>query len=437
MSTLWNLVFDTNNSLPLLVRGTETGQFNYNTDGKIYGKLNKGKPYDPINVVQDFPWTKSPKSSRDDVPRVQLIEKRLLTNSTMTNFFYSIMAAADITESVTQRVGAGLPVQVGNSQFNIFQSASGLPGAGSLSSLLKSGASGLSNLTKNSSITNQVKDFTNGVKNDFQSAAGVGSFDQSVLSPYEGLYITENTGFQYILPYLDDQFHDVTTSYGGGDSFLANMSNTVADAVDVGAAIAAVDKPGVYIEGSRQFNMKDDGRTINIKFPLLNTGEFSDITRNWQLIYGLVYQNKPGRVNRSLIDVPVIYELFIEGLAYMPYAYIKKMSVNFLGSRRRMKIDVPTFNIPQSRESRNEIPSKTAVTLTVPDAYMVDIQLEGMNDETRNFLFRSLGNTIITSKETNIEIAANTGIDGSISDTPPLPVSNARTNKIPRSIKRI
>lgn len=423
MSNLWTLRFDTNKSLPLLVRGNANGDFNYNTDGKIYGKLTKGKPQDPINVIQDFPWTKSPKSSRDDVPRAQLIEKRLLTNSTLTNFFYSILAGADVASSVAQRIEDGVPIQIGGANFNLFQSTSGIPGAGTLFTTLQNGAGKLDNTLQ--TAKEAAKEFLS-----------VNSFDQSVLEPYEGLYITEDTGFKYILPYFDDKYNDVSVDMGGGSSILGNMSNAVAGKIDEFAAFAAVDKPGVYIEGSKQFNMKDQGRTINIKFPLLNTGEYSDIARNWQLIYGLIYQNRPGRINRSLIDVPVIYELFIEGLSYMPYAYMSKMSVDFLGSRRRMKIKVPTFIIPESRESSSSIPSKSEVVMTIPDAYMVDIQLTGLNDETRNFLFRSLGNTIINSTETTNEFTLNPNASITTGEIP-ITTPNSRSNVTPRSIARI
>ena len=424
MSNLWTLRFDTNKSLPLLVRGNANGDFNYNTDGKIYGKLTKGKPQDPINVIQDFPWTKSPKSSRDDVPKAQLIEKRLLTNSTLTNFFYSILAGADVASSVAQRIEDGVPIQIGGANFNLFQSTSGIPGAGTLFTALQNGANG--------KLDNALQ-FTKEVAKEVLS---VNSFDQSVLEPYEGLYITEDTGFQYILPYFDDKYNDVSVDMGGGSSILNNISNSLGDVVDKFASVAAIDKPGVYIEGSKQFNMKDQGRTINIKFPLLNTGEYSDIARNWQLIYGLIYQNRPGRINRSLIDVPVIYELFIEGLSYMPYAYMSKMSVDFLGSRRRMKIKVPTFTIPESRESSSSIPSKSEVVMTIPDAYMVDIQLTGLNDETRNFLFRSLGNTIINSTETTNEFTLNPNTSITTGEIP-ITTPNSRSNVTPRSIARI
>jgi hypothetical protein len=84
---------------------------------------------------------------------------------------------------------------------------------------------------------------------------------------------------------------------------------------------------------------------FDINFPLLNTGTYEDIKRNWQLIFGLIYQNKPGRINRNLLELPVIYEFYIEGMAYMPYSYISQIQVDFIGNRRTMDIDIPSFNV--------------------------------------------------------------------------------------------
>lgn len=128
--------------------------------------------------------------------------------------------------------------------------------------------------------------------------------------------------------------------------------------------------------------MQDLGRAINFRFPLLNTMDPQDVSRNWQLIYGLIYQNRPGRVSKSIIDQPVIYEVSIPGVAYMPYAFIQRFSVRFLGSRRLMSIDVPIYD-----ENDNQL---TNITTTVPDAYEVEITVQGLNDETRNMLYANI-----------------------------------------------
>jgi len=120
MPDLYSFTFDENKILPILTRGTANtvDPFSYTGDGRIYGKINNIST-DPIDVISDFPWTKSPKSSRQDIPAAYIKEKRLLTNSTLANFFYGILAGADVIETGADRVKSG-NVQVGSEQLNVY-----------------------------------------------------------------------------------------------------------------------------------------------------------------------------------------------------------------------------------------------------------------------------------------------------------------------------
>lgn len=63
MPDLYSFTFDENKILPILTRGEANtiDPFSYTGDGRIYSKINN-QSTDPIDVVSDFPWTKSPKS---------------------------------------------------------------------------------------------------------------------------------------------------------------------------------------------------------------------------------------------------------------------------------------------------------------------------------------------------------------------------------------
>ena len=80
----------------------------------------------------------------------------------------------------------------------------------------------------------------------------------------------------------------------------------------------------------------------------------------------------------------------------MPYSYISQISVDFIGNRRTMNIDIPTFNDTSENESLNE---RTNISSIIPDAYQVTITFVGLNKETKNFLIRSLGDPIIKVRE--------------------------------------
>ena len=80
----------------------------------------------------------------------------------------------------------------------------------------------------------------------------------------------------------------------------------------------------------------------------------------------------------------------------MPYSYITQIGIDFIGNRRTMGIDIPSFNSTSENESLTE---RTTINSVIPDAYNVSIRFSGLNKETRNFLIRSLGDPIIKVRE--------------------------------------
>jgi hypothetical protein len=402
MSNLWQLRFGGTAAVPILTRGDSVITDN-TTDMKdllnfgIYGDQTN-QVQDPINVVDDFAWTVSPKSSRYDVPKVQMIEHRLIFNSTITNLVYSTTAAADAVGSLGNTFAG---------QIDRFFPSANTPGAEASSDEEDEKKSPLSKLG-------------DGYERVLNSAF-LRTFESKALKPYNALYATEQTGFNYFFPYLDDSYRQLTNTFGEGgeDNMITPYIDRITSMLGGAASVAGLLKPGVYIEKSKQFTMGAAGRTISFSFPLLNTNTFDDVLQNWQLIFGIVYQNRPGRVSKSIIDVPVIYELHIPGIAYMPYAYIKNLEVKFLGNRRVMEIDVPIMNEGEGNTSRVS-PIKTII----PDAYEISIQVEGLNDETRNFMYASVN-------KDNLTINPDPGPDIIIEgDTP---VTNRNNKRLSRS----
>ena len=372
MSNLWNLQFGGTAALPILTRG-ESRLTDSTTDIKdltnlgIYGDQST-QVKDPINVANDFPWTNSPKSARQDVPKLQMIEQRIVLNSTVTNMVYSTLAAAD-NISALGNTATGLVDRFFPANDETVADPETVDGA----------------ITTAEEKSNKSK-----LREAFEAAMAGGffkTFDSEVLRPYDGLYATEYTGFNYYFPYLEDAYREVTNQFGEGEgNILSPIANLAADAASLTNVLNIV-KPGTYIEKSKQFTMGDSGRTLSFTIPLLNTGSFDDVRRNWQLIFGLVYQNRPGRVSKSIIDQPVIYEIHLPGVAYMPYAYISSLSVKFLGNRREMEFDVPIMGEGVGGGTSNNIGN---IRTVIPDAYELSLTVTGLNEETRNFIYASV-----------------------------------------------
>ena len=379
---LWNLKFTGNEFLPTLRPG---GDFK-SGDSSNLNKLLQTKVYGtdspvakPIDVNNDFPWTVNPKSSRRDVPVIQLTEHRILYNSIVSNLVYSVEAAADSGYAIANLAGDAL-AGAGDAIGGLFQT-------GEQSAEDTGSAEAEDQQTQEGLLAKAKRELSTGY-DKLAQAGGYRRLPQA-LKPYQGLYATEPTGFNYYFPYLTDAAYEVNTSFGEGEgNVLKPITDLAAGAAAGLAGIANLLKPGTYIEKSQQFTMGQTGRTLNFKIPLLNTLDDKDISTNWQLIFGLIYQNRPGRVSKSIIDQPVLYEVNLPGVAHMPYAYISRLAVNFLGARRLMNLEVPV-----SDEEGNDIGT---ITTTVPDAYELDITVTGLNEETRNMLYANITKSKLT-----------------------------------------
>lgn len=380
---IWRLYKGVNQTLPILQRmGAGTQSINTDIAGtllptRVYSKI---EAVDIIDVVNQFNWTRSPITSRGNTPFIQLIEKRLVMNSNVSNIANSVFASLGSGEVLTNTLGS-IASYLGNSNVGkqIINTITGLTPQ-QFGEAVTQGAAGSAPVRTAQAIGDNVNNF---LREHFQT------FDNSVLKPYELLYATEPTGFTYKIPYLDNQYNTGSLTFGEGEGNI--ISGIAGIASDVASGIAGITgglKPGTYIERAKQYSMGDRGRTITVRFPLLNTGKYQDILDNWQLIFGLIYQNRPGRVTRAIIDMPVIYEVLIPGVAYMPYAYINSLSVSFLGNRRTIDIEVPIFN--------NDSTAPTVLTTTVPDAYQIEFSIEGMNEETRNLLYANVVSRPVT-----------------------------------------
>ena len=88
-----------------------------------------------------------------------------------------------------------------------------------------------------------------------------------------------------------------------------------------------------------------------------------------------------------------MYEAHIKGMLYMPYSYITGISVDFLGNRRTMNVDMPVIGSSDGGAGETR-----KINTVIPDAFNVSITLQGLNDETRNFLYESISPGTVTSR---------------------------------------
>ena len=407
---LWTLVKLQGQALPIITRDvsiikpttpgqgisltTNLPQLTQNVLNSVISKQYDKVTNDYIDVVNDFQWTISPKTSREDVPVVYLTEKRLIANSNISNIANSVFA--------TVEAGTALGKNIANTVKNPLNTAANT----TVGQKIVADGTKVANVVESavekvlqSDVYQQIAKSASVVDEFINKNFDRPSKFNSSLAPYDQLYATENTGFNYKLPYFTDDFLSTTVTFSQGQSqgLLGGIANLAMGATQGLSDIVGTLQPGVYIEKSKVFSMGDTGKSITVNFPLLNTKSLEDIPKNWQLIFGLIYQNKPGRYTRSVIDVPVIYELLIPGMSYMPYCYVSQLAVSFVGSRRIMSLPIPSDK-------------GGTINAIIPDAYNVSITFTGMNEETRNFMYASIHDTVTVGSIPNITVTTPGGL---------------------------
>jgi len=323
-----------------------------------------------VNVVRDFYWTYSPvgDASRAEVPKVILTERRLKTNSLIAQLEYTLGAAVNGTAAVTSNFNSGscitkLLTNIGGSAGQSVAKAAGK--------------------VLGSAVQSTLTDSNTTTQSPF-------------LAPYRNLYITEPTGWVYTLPYFDNNQSTSQNAFSDSGAGIAGIGKLAETGVDLlrefAAGASQLGSPTQYtfIEKTKFYDYPDDGEDIEVEFPLINTGAatYDDVVRNWQFLYLLVYQNRPGKTGFNTVDQPVIYEVNVPGTKFFPYCYISSLNVEFVGSRRELAISIPSVNsvVGTSGTSIQNNSSTKSINAIIPDAYRVRITLKSMTANTRNFM---------------------------------------------------
>jgi hypothetical protein len=298
-----------------------------------------------IDVVNDFAWTSSPlKNSKLTIPNLYATELRQTQNSLVASALYYINAItkSDITSNASEALDY-LVAKVTGSE------------SGNVSSALSKFKSKIDGFIKK----------------------GV---DKSILSEYLtsylGIYLTEKTGFKYSFPFFEGSPHNITNSWQSSiqtKPTFGSMIDKTMDWVDTQAATINIMAPGSYIEKPKYFHYPNEGESVTITFPLLNTikkNSFVPYQQNYELLWILAYQNKPYRTSFSRILPPKIYTVTVPGMKFLPYAYISNMDVQFLGTRRQLPVTTP----------------KGEIITSVPEAYNVTLTFTSLIADVGNLM---------------------------------------------------
>lgn len=352
------------------------GDFNVPPTGNTNPKKMPIGKFEDIDVVMDFPWTYSPKTSRDEVPAMILKEERILQNPIFNTMAYNMFTATDMLPAMqraAEEKDSSKPSQswLGNSM-RFMENALGQETVAAIEQFSTS---------VKEMVMSQVMDDT-----DPESLGSFGTEDyRRHLEPYQRLYSTFPTGFRYHLPYFTDEFKTNAPSFtdsASGQSQLP-LQEFIAKGASLAGSIANslnAAKAGTYIETPKYPSFPSTAKQYTVSFPLLNTVSYEDTYKNWQFLFLLLYQNLPNRVNRSVILPPKIYEATIPGVWYSRYSYISNISVKMVGTRRNLEF----------KQTSALGAGMNSISTIVPDAYQVNITIQELIPESQNYMFESV-----------------------------------------------
>lgn len=338
-----------------------------------------------VNIVSDFYWTNHGTNARMNVPKIRLVEKKLLVSAYVSNMLLAIKNASE-----TAKEGVGKLASVGESTL-------GMMTGDNLSDTL-------SGSLQRSLDVLRKKMNTNGVNAELGSEL----INSEYLNSYNGIYLVKSTGFSYTFPLefgeqvgISNRF-DSTAGKGGStspeksdqkESFTdkaAKLDGGIQMLADMAAKTKNLTEPGTYFERAKEFglNVDSDAQQWNVSFPLSNTGAYDSMLQNINFVYMFRYQNTPGRRTRSIIDPPCIYEVFVEGVSYVPYAFITNLKIEFLGKVSDEIVDL----------------GGKEVRMPVPEAYNVSFTVVALNPKTRNMMMAGLESNVFTNASDNMRM---------------------------------
>lgn len=329
-----------------------------------------------VDVVNNYEWTTTPKSGRGTAPYIIMREMQPKTGAELQRAIYALNAFTDgvadtgekvekMVDSALNNVGGSLPSSVG--------------------SVIKTGAEKFKDIA--SYLDNKLQELKDSKKIE-RFTSNMGLEKQSYLNSYNELYNCDYTGWVFKLPYFENT--PLTTPQ---NTFASGTSKTAAKYIADGmeflnsllgnfqGTLAQLDSNEERsTETPKSYSMATGGTQFSFKFPLINTEDEYQAASNYQLVQLLKYQSRPYRTSRNLI-VPInIYEVFMPGMRYIPYAFIRNINIEFQGVRMPLNMQIMFEDKP------------TNITAIVPEAYMVNIELQSLTNETGNFMIESMLN---------------------------------------------
>jgi len=351
------------------------------TSPKLASPLGNGV----VDIVDNFRWTKSDKKSiaRKGTPKITLKELQVINPS----FFNNITTILD--QLAGGHTNAGL-ISVIKDAFDpnrtdrgdALANELGLPvedDGGVLNWIKRNLQKGLENAEAGSQRLQgdweEIRQLINPYKKMSMPVQ---------LKFYEDIYGIMPTNFIYRVPYLQDTFKQVSTSWSVNDQhgFISNQIDRISNLVGAAA-------PNVGVDFAKSFQYPSDGPSHDVTFYLDNTvydgkpATEHAIADNINFVYLLLYQNLPARISRTGLMPPVIYEASLPGVFSYRWSFLSNVNINFVGNRRKFRVNI----------------GGNFTEAVIPEGYEIQLTINSLTPETKNLMYDSIAGSVTSSEE--------------------------------------
>jgi len=349
-------------NIPDQVAGSLQAGLRATVDSKSDRLVPDGGPV--INVVKDFKWTKTRRNSvgREGTPTIELQE-----------FYVPLPAFYSNLNTIKQ-----LATTAGKGLGGIIDQVTKIVGSGqSQANAVKKAASEV-----DASVDAQLA----WARKKF----GAEEFTlPNYLKAYENLYGIKRSNFIYKIPFTGDDYKKINNEWSDSPGLSKTLQNGMGSITDIVGSLAA---PAVGIDFTQSFSYGHNEPEHNISFFLDNTKDTEYGTNNYEsnfrLVFLLLYQNMPNRLNRLALQPPVIYRAKLPGVFSYRYSFLNRLDIKMVGVRKRKTVS----NFITTEGNRD-------IETVIPEGYEINLSLKSLLPETQNLFFDAVNNPVFATEE--------------------------------------
>jgi hypothetical protein len=301
-----------------------------NTKTATIDAIQKKEITEKYNILQDYIWTLSENKNivAQHIPKLIATEYNIETSPIIQNLKAAYSLSKELIKANVSISGLGNVAAPEWAKTYLDRAAS--------SELVKKGVGAADEI---------IKKIGTATKANAPDGHAWQSFKLKEL--YQHLYSVSKTGNQFIFPYMDDEFLNLSNNFTEGNEYLQfdglifNLDTK--DAVSnlkKFSSLPALLSPGAFIQAPQFYNFDTDEPTVTINFPLYNIVDSYETQKNINFVKLFGLNNMAHRKDLLAVDPSRIYDIYIPGKANFPLCFVSDYKVDHLGTKKLYGNDI-------------------------------------------------------------------------------------------------